>query len=442
MRVNNICQSPKNYYFNSRKQSTKNHLNQTFDTVSFKGKKKEAPLPTTPETTIDWALNWDKEKRKQELNNKYDKAVKGMSIWKRHFTNAPENLRATYDKILEKEEIAANAIIKNSVILSIQQSQNIEASKENATKEAELNKRAEKVKKMEDASKIAAAFKISGSGAIDDSIAGYEAEKQIIRDIFVNQVAMEKAGLEADVPNSVLFYGPIGTGKTTFVRAAANEADCELVEMNPDTDKFSQEVHEKLKEAKTRYLEEGKRTVIAINEIETHLEDTKENYKNIAKMKSWLDNCAKLPTDTFQNAYATTFFFTTNHPTEITDEILPREEKIKKLVSFEPASEGNIEEIIRFYINKFDKDGEIIDPDTIDYEAIIQKMNPDNKKGAFGNDKIKKIVQLACSDYNVDIDNKKSFEEYLNNRIDKAKRNISPERLEQYRDQIESIYEE
>ncbi len=442
MRVNNICQSPKNYYFNSRKQSTKNHLNQTFDTVSFKSKKKEAPLPTTPETTIDWALNWDKEKRKQELNNKYDKAVKGMSIWKRHFTNAPESLRATYDKILEKEEIAANAIIKNSVILSIQQSRNIEASKENATKEAELNKRAEKVKKMEDASKIAAAFKISGSGAIDDSIAGYEAEKQIIREIFTDQVAMEKAGLEADVPNSVLFYGPIGTGKTTFVRAAANEADCELVEMNPDTDKFSQEVHEKLKEAKTRYLEEGKRTVIAINEIETHLEDTKENYKNIAKMKSWLDNCAKLPTDTFQNAYATTFFFTTNHPTEITDEILPREEKIKKLVSFEPASEGNIEEIIRFYINKFDKDGEIIDPDTIDYEAIIQKMNPDNKKGAFGNDKIKKIVQLACSDYNVDIDNKKSFEEYLNNRIDKAKRNISPERLEQYRDQIESIYEE
>ncbi len=442
MKINQVSQSPKNYYFNSRKQPTKNHLNQTFDTVSFKGKKKETPLPTTPETTIDWALNWDKEKRKQELNNKYDKAVKGMSIWKRHFTNAPEDLRATYDKILEKEEIAANAIIKNSVILSIQQSRNIEASKENATKEAELNKRAEKVKKMEDASKIAAAFKISGSGAIDDSIAGYEAEKQIIRDIFVNQVAMEKAGLEADVPNSVLFYGPIGTGKTTFVRAAANEADCELIEMNPDTDKFSQEVHEKLKEAKTRYLEEGKRTVIAINEIETHLEDTKENYKNIAKMKSWLDNCAKLPTDVFQNAYATTFFFTTNHPTEITDEILPREEKIKKLVSFEPASEGNIEEIIRFYINKFDKDGEIIDPDTIDYEAIIQKMNPDNKKGAFGNDKIKKIVQLACSDYNVDIDNKKSFEEYLNNRIDKAKRNISPERLEQYRDQIESIYEE
>ena len=440
MKITQIGQSPKSYY-QTRKQSPKTPMFQTFDTVSFKAKK-QAPLPTTPETTIDWALNWDKDKRKKELDDKYDKAIQGMSFWKKHFTNASENLKAYYDKILEKEEIAANAIIKNSIILSRQQSENIEASKINAAKEAQLKERAQKVQKLEEASKIAAAFKIPGSGTIDDSIAGYEAEKQIIRDIFTDQVAMEKAGMEADVPNSILFYGPIGTGKTTFVRAIANETDCELIEMNPETENFRIEVQDKLEEARERYLNEGKRTIIAINEIEAHLEDIKSNYKNIVKMKSWLDNCAKLPTDNLQNAYATTFFFTTNHPLEISDEILPREEKIKKLISLEPAAEGNIEEIIRFYIQKFDKSGEIINPDKIDYEKIIQKMNPDDEKGAFGNDKIKKIVQLACHDFNKDIDNKKSFEEYLNERIDKAKRSINPERLHEYKEQIEELYED
>ena len=37
------------------------------------------------------------------------------------------------------------------------------------------------------------------------------------------------------------------------------------------------------------------------------------------------------------------------------------------------------------------------------------------------------------------MDNKKSFEEYLNERIDKAKRNISPGRLQQFREQTEEL---
>ena len=121
--------------------------------------------------------------------------------------------------------------------------------------------------------------------------------------------------------------------------------------------------------------------------------------------------------------------------------MLYREEKIGKIIALEPAAEGNIEAIIRFYIEKFDKEGILINPDNIDFESIIAKMNPDDEKGAFGNDKIKKIVELACLDFNQDIDNKKSFEEYLNERIDKAKRNIRPIRLQEYREQLKELYE-
>ena len=440
MKISQIAYIPTKLYSNTKNTTTKTIKNYAYDEVSFKAKK-PFEVPTTPQTTINWALNWDKDRRKKELDAQYDKAIKGMSFWKKHFTNAPEELRQKYDKTLEREEIAANAIIKNLVLLSQQQSQNTIKSEQNDAKEAELNSRAQKVSKMEKAARLAEAFKIPDGGSIDDLIAGYDTEKQIIRSIFTEQIAMEKAGMEADVPNSILFYGPIGTGKTTFVRAISNETNCELIEMNPDPENFSQEVYKKLKEARERYLNEGRRTIIVLNEVEVHLEDTKTNSKNISKMKSWLDNCAKLPTDNLQNAYATTFFFTTNHPLEISDEILPREEKIKKLISLEPAAEGNIEAIIRFYIQKFDKNGDIINPDSIDYDAIIEKMNPDDEKGAFGNDKIKRIVQLACQDFDKDIDNNKTFEEYLNYRIDKAKRNIKPERLQEFKEQLEELYE-
>ncbi len=440
MKISQISCTPVRRYLQS-KNTTAKMSNTNFNCgVMFKAKN-PIQAPTTPQTTIDWAQNWDKNKRKIELDAQYDRAIKGMSFWKKHFTDAPEELRQIYDKTLEREEIAANAIIKNLVSLSQQQSQNTIKSEQNDAKEAELNIRTQNVSKMEKAVRLTEAFKIPDSGSIDDLIAGYDAEKQIIRSLFTDQIAMEKAGMEADVPNSILFYGPIGTGKTTFVRAIANETDCELVEMNPNTENFRNEVFEKLKEARERYLNDGKRTIIVLNEIENHLEDTKTNFKNIAMMKTWLDNCAKLPSDNLQNAYATTFFFTTNHPLEITDEILPREEKIKKLISLEPASEGNIEAIIRFYIQKFDKNGDMINPDSIDYDAIIEKMNPDDEKGAFGNDKIKKIVQLACQDFDKDIDNNKTFEEYLNYRIDKAKRNIKPERLQEFKEQLEELYE-
>ncbi len=368
MKIYPINFTPNRYHQKSKNAAPKLFKNGISDKVTF-GAKKPLECPTTPQTTIDWAQNWDKDKRKTELNLK-----------------------------------------------------------------------TQNVSKMEKAARLAEAFCIPDGGNIDDLIAGYDAEKQIIRSLFTDQIAAEKAGLKADIPNSILLYGPIGTGKTTFIRAVAHETDCELVEMNPDPDNFSKEVLEKLKEARERYLNEGKRTIIVLNEIEDYLEDTKINHENISMMKSWLSNCAKLPTNNLQNAYATTFFFATNHPLEITDEILPREEKIKKIISLEPAAEGNIEAIIRFYIQKFDKNREMIDPDSIDYNAIIEKMNPDDEKGAFGNDKIKKIVQLACQDFDNDIDNKKPFEEYLNNRIDKAKRNIKPKRLQEFKEQLEELY--
>ena len=307
---------------------------------------------------------------------------------------------------------------------------------------AQIEDEKKRLAKWGQASELASAFRIQGKGNLDDRIAGYEAEKQIIRSLYIEPVAMEKADMEAKVPNAIMLYGPIGTGKTTFVKAVADETGAKLIEINPDSRDFTKVIANELNNAKTRYNNEKKRTIIVINEIEELLENTKTNKKNIRAMKTWLDNCALLPDDDISNASATTFFFTTNHPLDISDEILLREEKIAKSINLEPAAEDNIKAIIEFYIKQYDKDGTILSGQDIDFDKIVKMLNPSDTEGAYGNDKIKKIVELSFADFNHDIDGEKTFEEYLIERINKAKRNILPERLQEYKEQIENLCED
>ena len=63
-----------------------------------------------------------------------------------------------------------------------------------------------------------------------DSIAGYEKEKFILTDSFINLLPLEAAGQDVEFPNSILFFGPIGNGKTSFAKAFANSANCNFVE--------------------------------------------------------------------------------------------------------------------------------------------------------------------------------------------------------------------
>ena len=57
-------------------------------------------------------------------------------------------------------------------------------------------------------------------------IAGYNSEKEILNKYFISEIKKEQNGEQANVPNSVLFFGPTGNGKTTFAKSLCKALDC------------------------------------------------------------------------------------------------------------------------------------------------------------------------------------------------------------------------
>lgn len=386
--------------------------------------------------TYEWAENWDELKRKEELEEEKRLAIKKLSFWKRHFTDRPQEIAQSCRETLARERIMVTTLLQNSSQIQNKIDIETQLKAENQAMRADIEKREATLSKWANASQIASAFRQNMKGNLDEQIAGYDSEKMIIRNKFSDQIAAEQAGMEEGVkiPNSILLYGAIGTGKTTFARAAAAETGSKLVEINPEPKKFGEVIQEKLNEARDRYIQTGQRTVILVNEADIHLSEDKENRKNIALMKNYLDNCAAIPTEDTANAYATTFFFTTNRPMDITDEILLREEKIGAIIALEPAEGDNIRDILQFYMQKCDPDKNSIDWERFDYDKYIKKLNPDDKKGAYGNDKLKSMLEAAFYAYKNN--DSKTFDEYLDETIGKTTRNIRPNRLNQYRQDL------
>ena len=67
----------------------------------------------------------------------------------------------------------------------------------------------------------------------------------------------------------------------------------------------------------------------------------------------------------------------------------------------------------------------------IEYQRTL---NPDDKKGAYGNDKLKSMLEAAFYAYKNN--DSKTFDEYLDETIGKTTRNIRPNRLNQYRQDL------
>jgi hypothetical protein len=308
---------------------------------------------------------------------------------------------------------------------------------------------------------LSRSINLSPQGDLNERIAGYEAEKDYLRGNFINAF-LSKFRLNDRVPSGFLLYGPTKVGKNTIFNAIADELK-EIADVvcfpDAEQEKFIPELNKQLNNARERYLNYKKRTIILIKEPEKFLsmspedadalleyklgkEDTLllkkygNNSLNINMVKSLLDHCSEVPDNKDDlSRYATTLFFTTKNPHLIHPDLISREGKISCL-GIKPAENNNIESIFRQYIEKstdyienikkISKKNEIdsikgisittknklkelkalgkldtleIDYKKIPYDKIVKLTNPTINDGAYSNDMYRLISEKALTDY-------------------------------------------
>jgi DNA polymerase III delta prime subunit len=262
----------------------------------------------------------------------------------------------------------------------LQANNNLQILKMEAEKNlAELKKQGASQKKIDEATQRANYSKrmadldnIKGFGRL----AGYDKEKKILGDHVCAKILDEKNGVpEPKVPAGILFYGPFGSGKTTFAKALAGQADCQLVSV--DHEDTPQETFKKIKEvalnAQKRFEQDRTRTIILLDEIDL----LAPNGTNTAgRLKQFMD--------TSSEKYHCTLFATTNYPDRI-DQALLRDGRFIK-VGLPPADKENTAAILKHYAEAAGTTGDI------KYGELAEQIVKTQPEEAFSNARIKTIV--------------------------------------------------
>lgn len=321
-------------------------------------------------------------------------------------------------------------------------------------------------------------------GTLDAQVAGYHELKRDMKAKFVTPVTEEMInGGEQEVANSILLCGPTGCGKTMAAEAIANETYCHVDRISTDTDPnyLGYIIGNKLYEARMRYYEKqaqlqklkesaeyanmtqqqkdeaitkigSPRTVVIIDEFDRYFNplnvDSEVIQTNINAVKTLFDGCAKLPSADAKSSdgSAVTFLCTTNYPARI-----PLGEfNTKKVQVFGvfPPSGQDMQDVIRYYMQKSnelikeykktDPNLKEIDINEFKLDKFVEKFKPTLEEGAFSNDAIRDIVTSAAEFY---IDNPKfDYNVYLLRGFKNFVRDIRPDKLKKYTEQMEKIH--
>ena len=163
-------------------------------------------------------------------------------------------------------------------------------------------------------------------------IAGYQKEKNILNKYFINEIKKEKSGEKTEIPNSVLFFGPTGNGKTTFARAFAAETECKL-EIGRSAN-FIEMLDSKLNKAENLFKTNKIRTILFIDEFD---KIANEDTTSLKKLNEILQNCSE--------KYHCTIFATTNNPLNIALPLTGEKSAFSYIVSVDPPNTQNKTEI-------------------------------------------------------------------------------------------------
>ena len=217
-----------------------------------------------------------------------------------------------------------------------------------------------------------------------DAIAGYDAEKFILTDNFINLIESERAGQTVEIPNSILFFGPIGNGKTSFAKAFASSAGCNFEKVKPkssarikeDREKsFYKDLIKKAEDSQETFMETGIRTIILIDEIDRY---AYEGSCILPKLKRFLEN--------FSENYHFTVFATTNSPLVLPSPVRA-EKRMPIKVCIEPPNEINAALVFKHYL----KDYPNVDMKKIDLKELAEELCSVFPNKAYNNSQIEYI---------------------------------------------------
>lgn len=282
-------------------------------------------------------------------------------------------------------------------------------------------------------------------------IAGYINEKNKLQAEFIDKIDDEKAGkyLTKPIPNAILFYGPTGCGKTTFVKALAEEADCNFVTIQcrglqkekeqqlyntligyTDTDDFGDEIEVPglLDKAQKSFLKTGKRTIILIDEFDRFFGKDVSN-KFISTMKGILENCSE--------DNHVTFFLTTNKPQKIPYE-LRNSHRIEPSYPLDPPNKNNTVAVIEHYLQG-------CDTQDLDYNVILSELFKFAPDEIYSNTHLKTICEIAADEIKPDDTSLttemflQAIKQYNDSNTDHNLLRITKEYLEQYEDDRANI---
>lgn len=443
--------------------------------ISFKGgMSNEEYEELEKNDSIEWAKRWDYNERKSHYDTKYENEISGKLT-----SIGNKKIRAKWNALFASEQTKVTNILQT--LSNVQEkvdkaASTMEAAEKQALINATTNKLLQQTQRIKD--RISSRIDNQNNN-LDKTIAGYDFQKDIIRDNFLYPILIEKEYIEEyknmlenketytkeeiddahekaysqPVAPGLLLYGCFGTGKTAFAHAAASEADCYLVEFQGGEsfafDKFIDDVQ---KNARERYLTTGQRTVAVINEADSWInnssafdepldsEEEKEFKiidRRVSKMRNILEHCYKLPEEDGTGGSALTFMFTTNHPQKMTDiGLLEKKQRINAVISVEPATGEDLKEVLKFHIKRVMPEESSFDLDNYDFTPIMEKLDISEKKGCYHNGQISGVADEIRTAY--DNDPSKSFKEHFENMVlnDKApslaKRGLSPKVCNKY----------
>ena len=239
------------------------------------------------------------------------------------------------------------------------------------------------------AKEIAEAQKNNPTGL--NMIAGYEKEKNILHDLFIDKMTQERINIidPEELPKGILLYGPTGCGKSAIVNAIVDdiyrtkdEKDKYFVKIDTseDSDAVIKKIVTALANARKNYINTNCRTIILLDEVEAiaNREDTDTAEQIKAAIESADENYC-------------TFFFFFYYPKEIEPGVIGKN-RVEYHIPMDPPNKENMIKVLEYYFNK-------LDVKNLNYQdladTLIEEQNKQN--GRYSNSGIKSIYK-TCKD--------------------------------------------